>query len=338
MSRPRSRPMSWVLAWFALAVPLGCSDEIVSLDPPETTPVVDADGDGFSIEDGDCDDSDGEVHPDAAEQCDEVDHDCDGEAHDDGDGDGHDVCDDCDDTDATVHPGATELCNGVEDDCDGDASGEEDADGDAFPLCHGDCDDGDPSVNPGVDDTPYDGVDNDCDGADLLDVDGDGYEWDGAGGEDCDDEEPTTYPGAHESPGDGADSNCDGLDDPVLGENCLEDDTTIDVPGLLEAQNLSYSDAHGGPAGQGFYYDDVEFQGQAGVQIEIILFEEGYWMDPYLYVLDAYCQVIAEDDNSYGNDDAYILLDVPDDGIYTVVVTTADAWEIGEYSLEILTP
>ncbi|HMV68714.1 MAG TPA: putative metal-binding motif-containing protein, partial [Myxococcota bacterium] len=40
--------------------------------------VVDADGDGWTREDGDCDDRQGWANPEAAEQCDGLDNDCDG--------------------------------------------------------------------------------------------------------------------------------------------------------------------------------------------------------------------------------------------------------------------
>jgi hypothetical protein len=107
----------------------------------------DADADGVTAADGDCDDNDATVHPGAAETCDGVDQDCDtvvdNDATDatdwyaDADGDGHgagaatsactaptgsvDSDDDCDDADATAFPGATEVCDGADQDCDGTA-------------------------------------------------------------------------------------------------------------------------------------------------------------------------------------------------------------------------
>jgi N-acetylneuraminic acid mutarotase len=87
----------------------------------------DADGDGISECDGDCDDTNAAVFPGAPQVCDGVNNDCsdpawpavpsnDGDA----DGDGFLGCrDDCDDTLASVHPGAPEVCNGVDDNCDG---------------------------------------------------------------------------------------------------------------------------------------------------------------------------------------------------------------------------
>jgi hypothetical protein len=82
-----------------------------------------------------------------------------------------------------------------------------DADGDGYPAGE-DCDDGDPFISPGARDVPYDGIDQDCDGADLTDVDGDGYDAEEVGGEDCrdgDDQIPRDEDCA--APGD---EDCDG--------------------------------------------------------------------------------------------------------------------------------
>ncbi len=208
----------------------------------EGTDLADDDGDGFceavdSCSDGalpgDCDDTDASVHPDADEAVNQTDDDCDGEVDEgtvvsDDDGDGVDeLAGDCDDGDATVHPGADEIAdNGVDDDCDGwiderPPSPGEDADGDGFcpsdvpcpdgtPI--GDCDDADSAVHPGAAEIPYDGVDQDCDGADLVDQDGDGYVAEVVGGSDCDDERVDVHPGRLDL-ADGVDQDCDGLVD-----------------------------------------------------------------------------------------------------------------------------
>ena len=68
---------------------------------------------------------------------------------------------------------------------------------------------------------PYDGVDQDCDGADLTDVDGDGFDGvESDGGTDCDDANAAVNPGATESCT-GVDDDCDGLvdddDDSITG-------------------------------------------------------------------------------------------------------------------------
>jgi hypothetical protein len=152
---------------------------------------IDWDGDGWTVDEGDCDDSDPSTHPEAEEEVDGVDNDCNGSvdegtiAYDD-DGDGY--CEsspcvntsltesDCDDNDASVHPGAEEVVDGVDNDCDGSVDEETtayDDDGDGYcegPPCvntsltEPDCDDNDASVHPGADEV-VDGVDNDCDGS-----------------------------------------------------------------------------------------------------------------------------------------------------------------------------
>src|SRR5688572_23791670 len=137
----------------------------------------------------------------------------------DADGDLWSADEDCDDLNAAINLLAVEVCNGVDDDCDGaaDEAGAEgqssyypDEDGDGFGVgaaptlaCEqpeaasdhsGDCDDGDGEAYPGAEEVPYDGIDQDCDGADLADLDGDG--WDPP--EDCDDDEYYLNPGREE--------------------------------------------------------------------------------------------------------------------------------------------
>jgi len=154
----------------------------------------DLDADGFSVADGDCDDNDAAVNPDAVEVANGYDDDCDGVADTgfsdgdlDGDGDGVSIADgDCDDTDAMVSPHMEEVvANLRDDDCDGvadDGLDETDADADGYPACD-DCDDADPETHPGGREL-CDGLDNDCDGtADQVvvyinwypDDDGEGY-------------------------------------------------------------------------------------------------------------------------------------------------------------------
>ncbi len=111
---------------------------VVACDQPE----------GYVALDGDCDDSDALVHPDADELCNDADDDCDGAVDDglplddwypDGDGDGFGDADaapiedcqqpkgavaddtDCDDADPAIHPEAAEVCDGIDNDCEGGA-------------------------------------------------------------------------------------------------------------------------------------------------------------------------------------------------------------------------
>jgi hypothetical protein len=89
----------------------------------------------------------------------------------------------------------------------------EDLDSDGFPA-YFDCDDEDSLINPDAIEVPYDGVDNNCDGFDLADVDGDGYCKEdyliinktlqcpfemGISGTDCNDNDPTINPGSEDS-------------------------------------------------------------------------------------------------------------------------------------------
>lgn len=120
--------------------------------PPVIDPLdVDDDGDGYSENEGDCNDASEDIGPSATEVCDETDNDCDGavddaddnldtstgtEFYSDGDADGYgdgsagvwaceqpdgavDNMGDCDDSTAAIQPDATEVCDGIDNDCDG---------------------------------------------------------------------------------------------------------------------------------------------------------------------------------------------------------------------------
>ena len=76
-----------------------------------------------------------------------------------------------------------------------------------------DCDDGDPTSFPGATEVPYDGIDQDCSGADLTDVDGDGFDAAIVSGPDCDDGDASVNPAAVEVWYDGVDQDCDGASD-----------------------------------------------------------------------------------------------------------------------------
>lgn len=130
----------------------------------------DGDGDGFTVEDGDCDDTDPSVHPGAPDTVgDDTDQDCDGVDGTDRDGDGLasrvSGGTDCDDLDPEVGvPGPWYV------DGDGDGFGTDDGpvtvacDPPAGSVATGDdCDDLDPGIHPGADEA-CDGEDDDCDG------------------------------------------------------------------------------------------------------------------------------------------------------------------------------
>ena len=175
-------------------------------DCDDTDPLLvgrDADGDGVTVCDGDCDDGNPAISPNELDLAgDGLDQDCDGVDGLDGDADGFASVGtggaDCDDADPGHFPGAPEICDGVDGNCDGDADtdiapiwyldGDGDGDGDpagslaacvlpaGYVATDGDCAPADPAVYSAAVEVPRDGVDQNCDGADVCyDLDCDGW-------------------------------------------------------------------------------------------------------------------------------------------------------------------
>ena len=153
---------------------------------------VDADEDGVTEADGDCDDSNPDIYTGHTEDCDGIDNNCNGlidEGLTDTDGDAIADCLDVEDCDGIDNDGdgyidedfadsdgngeadcvGTEACDGIDNDGDGDIDEGYDVDGDGYSQCatsssEEDCDDSTAATNPGAAEVEGDAVDNDCDG------------------------------------------------------------------------------------------------------------------------------------------------------------------------------
>ncbi len=129
----------------------------------------------------------------------------------------------------------------------------DDADADGIvAVC--DCDDADPGLSPITPEIVNDGIDQDCDGADAVDfdLDEDGYEGSGFGGDDCDDADATVHPAADDLPGDGLDADCDGADDVDA------DDDGYTVDGDDRAPDCDDTDASVSPTDPEIPYDGID--------------------------------------------------------------------------------
>ena len=179
---------------------------------------IDNDGDGLTENQGDCNDADAGIGPNAEEVCgDGIDQDCNGSDElcpEDVDNDGDGLTEnqgDCNDADAGIGPNAEEVCgDGIDQDCNGSdelCPEDVDNDGDGLTENQGDCNDADAGIGPNAEEVCGDGIDQDCNGSDELcpeDVDNDGDGLTENQG-DCNDADAGIGPNAEEVCGDGID-------------------------------------------------------------------------------------------------------------------------------------
>jgi|GEM_PF-4621818 len=86
----------------------------------------------------------------------------------------------------------------------------------------------------------------------------------------------------------------------------------------------------------GSYYDVYQFVGRAGEAIEIVM-TSAEDVDPYLLV-EAPDGHVVEDDDGAGGLNAGIVGELPVSGVYTILANTAEAGQLGNYTLVLSQP
>lgn len=295
---------------------------------------VDADGDGASPDQGDCNDGDADVNPSAAEVCNGLDDDCDGLVD-------EYVKNSC----GVCGPDPDEVCDGLDNNCNGVIDdGVLNACGYCGPAPVEVCDGVDNNCNLQVDEElvnacgecgplpveACDGIDNDCDGAtdEGCDVDGDGDGLTRRQG-DCDDDDEDVHVGADDVCGDGKDNDCDGFVDdtppcaaPVEGEpnNTVGQCNPLRWPGRMDGVVPNTSDVD-------FYCFDVTVPNTI-LGFDIDARTEGSTLDSFVRLLKPDGTLIASNNNAVdpemgGNptEDSYLIHEFEVAGSYVLQVS-----------------
>ncbi len=231
--------MTPTLLLIALA---GCVPQLVPPDLPDN-PGADFDGDGFTEEDGDCDDLATGVNPNAAERCDDLDNDCDGEI------DGSTAIDR-----GTWYPDIDEDGYGSSDDAVRSCVAPE-----GFVTDASDCDDADATLNP--ESIWYEDADADGFGSiDRFFVQCHPPNDFVANAEDCNDADAAAYPGATWY----LDADGDGYGDPALGlDVCM-------APPSYVTNGDDCNDANSLQNPDTLWYDDTDNDGYGDESITLV--------------------------------------------------------------------
>ncbi|TVQ87378.1 MAG: hypothetical protein EA397_18855 [Deltaproteobacteria bacterium] len=210
---------------------------------------------------------------------------------------------------------------------DGDGNEKCDHIGPDGELVSGDCDDSDPLRSFLNEEIPYDGIDNNCSGSDIVDYDEDGFpgidreEYEALDGlpwptgmselVDCDDEDPTIYPGATEIWYDGIDQNCDGLCDFDADQDGFADrrqgqDNDCEIP----ATDCLDTDPNIYPGAPGEVYYDGEDQNCDGVN-DFDPDQDGYAWAGYEAANQTFLERYGYDDTIVAFTECYDVDDSP---------------------------
>lgn len=100
----------------------------------------------------------------------------------------------------------------------------------------------------------------------------------------------------------------------------------VDTTGVLTDENATL-DVDDSP------FSTAQFSGARGQTVHINLSSPDF--DPYIFLVNADGDVVAEDDNSGGNLNARISMELPEDGQYYVIVNSRNATGRGRYRLTI---
>jgi hypothetical protein len=187
-----------------------------------------------------------------------------------------------------------------------------DDDGDGWTIGEGDCDDTDGAVYPSAAEVAYDGIDQDCDGADLTDVDGDGYDAQEAGGDDCDDDDGEINPDAEEV-ADGLDNDCDDSIDE--GTDTVTGELVAYYPFSGDADDASGNGNHGTVSGASLT-EDVDGESSSAYHFD--------GNDTITVPLSDSLSSIS--DTGQITVSAWINVDSWDDGIWFPIVEIEDGW------------
>ncbi|MFH1510526.1 MAG: putative metal-binding motif-containing protein, partial [Candidatus Woesearchaeota archaeon] len=223
---------------------------------------LDMDQDGFPAE-NDCNDYNPGINPSMPEIVyNSLDDDCNPATLDDDlDLDSYKRIADCNDANSSINPGALDIAyNLIDEDCSGYDLADVDLDGyckAGYQIINKsqcsketgaagtDCNDSAKSTYPGAMEVPYDSIDQDCSGNDLVDVDSDGYDYT----IDCNDNNPQVNPGKIEVPYNGLDDDCNtstydndlDRDGFLLADDC-DDKNALINPGIAEKTYNSIDD------------------------------------------------------------------------------------------------
>jgi hypothetical protein len=293
-----------------------------SFGDPNTTILACDQPENYVADNTDCDDTNADINPDATEiMYNGIDDDCDPTTADSMDSDGDGLADNIDNCPNVANADQADLDNdGIGDVCDDDADGDgiasaddcndlddqigvatvwyADTDGDGFGdlnttifACdqpenyvadNSDCDDNNASINPNGIEIPNDGIDQDCDGSDLIvDTDGDGVA-------DNLDNCPNT-----------ANTDQADLDNNGIGDVCDDD---ADGDGIVNAEDCDDLDAQIGVAT--VWYADTDGDGYGDNANSTVTCDQ-----PVGYVAD---NTDCDDGNPEINPGA---TDIPNDGI-----------------------